>query len=470
MSEPTAFERAKAIHAEGRLEEAAAAYGAVPDDSPDAARALNNLGTIYETMERFEDAEAVYRQAIAILPDSPIIWYNLGHALHRMERLSDAVLAYLQSLEYDPGNGNAHYNLGNALADQARHESAVGCYRRALECGLNDPRVESNLGTSLLDLGRPGEALAAFRRAVEADPAVAEEWFHVGLALEALRAHDEAAESYRKSLELNPDAPSAREGLARTLNAAGRSEAALIVYRNWLEQEPDNPIARHMIAALSGDAVPDRADDAYVRTVFDDFAETFDRTLARLQYRAPQLLADLLKQGRTDADEPVDVLDAGCGTGLVGPFVKPFARTLTGVDLSPGMLAHASRRGVYDALHEAELCDFLRHHPGQFDVIVAADTINYFGDLLPVLAATAAVLRPGGRFLFSLEDLVSGEDLADDETIRLNDHGRYAHSEPYLRDCLAKAGLKPASLSKATIRTESAVPVTGLFVDAIKEF
>lgn len=457
------YEAAKALHEAGRLEEAAAAYAAVPEDAPDAARALNNLGTLYEADGRFEEAIAVYRRAVALKPDAAILWYNLGHALQRLERLPEAILAYAQALEFDPSDGATHYNLGNALADQARHESAIGCYRRALECGLDDPRVESRLGTSLLNLGRPGEALAHYRRAIEADPTVAEEWFHVGLALEMLRRHDEAAESYRRSVELHPESNTAREGLARALYSAGRAEAALMVYRDWLEHDPGNPIARHMAAALSGDATPDRADDGYVRTLFDGFAANFDRTLARLDYRAPQLLSDLLKERLGAKAGPFDILDAGCGTGLCGPLFKPHAGTLVGVDLSPEMLRQAERRGVYDELHAAELTGFLNEHPDRFDLFVAADTLIYFGGLAPVLSAAATALRPNGRLLFTLERLDEAEGEA-----RLNSHGRYAHSEAYLRERLTHAGFAVESIATETLRREGGIPVAGIVVCAGK--
>jgi predicted TPR repeat methyltransferase len=55
-----------------------------------------------------------------------------------------------------------------------------------------------------------------------------------------------------------------------------------------------------------------------------------------------------------------DVLDAGCGTGLCGAILAPFARRLVGVDLSEGMLAHAKAKNVYHELVKAELGGLLR--------------------------------------------------------------------------------------------------------------
>src|SRR5207245_6254227 len=95
----------------------------------------------------------------------------------------------------------------------------------------------------------------------------------------------------------------------------------------------------------------------------------------------------------------------GCGTGLCGDGFRPLARRLVGVDLSPGMLERARARGCYDELVCEELTAYVRRCEERFDLITAADVFCYFGDLTAVFAATAALLRPGGRFIFSVEEL-----------------------------------------------------------------
>ena len=107
----------------------------------------------------------------------------------------------------------------------------------------------------------------------------------------------------------------------------------------------------------------------------------------------------------SDALESLDVLDAGCGTGLCGPLVAPYARRLVGVDLSEGMLARARARNVYDELVRRELTAYLHDCTGAFDVIVSADTLVYFGPLEEVLAAAGNALRAGGVLIFTVEEL-----------------------------------------------------------------
>jgi predicted TPR repeat methyltransferase len=101
--------------------------------------------------------------------------------------------------------------------------------------------------------------------------------------------------------------------------------------------------------------------------------------LAKLSYRAPALVAEMLKRSGVDPSKRVHILDAGCGTGLCGPLVAPYACRLVGVDLSEGMLARARERDVYDVLVKGELTAYLEACTDTFDVIVSADTLVYFG-------------------------------------------------------------------------------------------
>ena len=73
----------------------------------------------------------------------------------------------------------------------------------------------------------------------------------------------------------------------------------------------------------------------------------------------------MLEDSGRRPSKSLDVLDAGCGTGLCGPLVAPYARRLSGVDLSAGMLARAKEKNVYDALVQGELTEYLRGQHGR---------------------------------------------------------------------------------------------------------
>ena len=249
-----------------------------------------------------------------------------------------------------------------------------------------------------------------------------------------------------------------RRLLASTCAATGDFERALTILRAWLEDEPANASARHLVAAISGEDVPARASDRYVETMFDSFADSFDGKLARLDYRAPELVGGAVAMACGMPDRTLDILDAGCGTGLCGPYLRPLARRLVGVDLSGGMLARASHRGDYTELTQAELTGFLCDHPAAFDLIVSADTLCYFGALDDVLSGAAVALRRPGVLVFTVEANLGPEPH------RLNPHGRYSHEEDYVSRAMREAGFVWNEIRHDQLRVERGEPVAGFVV------
>jgi predicted TPR repeat methyltransferase len=246
----------------------------------------------------------------------------------------------------------------------------------------------------------------------------------------------------------------------------GRPDAAAKTYRRWVELEPDRPTARHLLAAATGDCIPVRASDDYVVELFDAFASDFDQRLARLDYQAPQLVCDAVRKNVIGLEKLGNVLDAGCGTGLCGPLLRPLVTTLVGVDLSAGMLAKAAARSVYDRLVVSELSAYMNAQLNQFDLVVSADTLCYFGDLQEPLAAASACLKAGGLLVFTVEAL--GHSAVEGTPHRLMSHGRYAHSRRYVCDILQFAGFEVLAAELATLRMELQHGVNGLVVSARK--
>jgi predicted TPR repeat methyltransferase len=415
-----------------------------------------------------DEAEGIYRRILAHIPEQPDVLHFLGLLQHQRGRSEEAVPLIAQALQIAPEYVDAHNNLGNIHREQERLNEAEACYRRVIELNPENFQAYNNLGTVLRAKGLNAEAEAAYRKAIDLAPDFPNPFENMGNLLSQQGRVGEAVAHYSQAIVLNPDHPGCKKMLGIALSCIGRVEEAANVFREWAEKEPDNPVARHLLAACSGKDVPQRAADAYVKQVFDNFAERFEERLESLEYQAPDLVAQAVSEIFDTPVGDLDFLDAGCGTGLCGPLLQPYARKLEGVDLSPGMLARARSTKCYDALEEAELTGFIGSRKDAYDVIVSADTLCYFGDLQAVIAAVAAALRPGGFFIFTVERAAKSEDTMP-AGFRINPLGRYCHRESYVCRTIAEAGMQIRSVAHGTLRQEMGSPVAGLVVTAVVE-
>ena len=407
-------------------------------------------------------AEELYRRILSVAPDQADALHCLGLLRHNRGDRAEALALVERAIALVPEYVDAINNLGNMLVDRDRLEEAEGAYRRVLALRPEHAGALTNVGMLLFRREDNAGAEATFRQAIVLDPEHAPAYHNLGILLDESGRLDEALALYQKALMLRPyDAVSHRR-VGAMLGYLGRRKEAAAIYRRWLELEPDNAVARHMLASCADDDVPSRASDDCVRGTFETFAASFDDVLARLKYRAPALVGDAVERWLGTPGAALDVLDAGAGTGLCGPLLRPYARRLTGVDLSQPMLDKAAARGGYDALEAGELTAYMRARPAAFDLVVSADTLCYFGDLMEATAAAAGATRAGGHLVFTVEHAKTQPALG----YQLNPHGRYCHSEPYVRRTLTEAGWTPLSIAEAHLRTEGGKPVDGLLVVA----
>jgi predicted TPR repeat methyltransferase len=428
MSLPDALGIAILMHRNGELKDAETLYRRILDAAPDYADAVHFYGVMLHHRDRSDEALAVIERSIALDP-APGRYNNLGNALVERGRLDEAIDAYRRSIDLDPTNPDALNNLGSLQIAQGRLEESEAAYLKALELNPEHLNALINLGNLRSDQGRHNEALALYWKAVGLNPANLESQHRLGYAYYAVKQFEAAAEAFRL----------------------------------WLQTEPGNPVAQHMLAALSGENIPARASDAYIEQTFDGFAASFDAKLEMLSYRAPQLIGAAVSRvaGEPGADRAI--LDAGCGTGLCGPLLAPYASRLTGVDLSARMLDAARLRGVYHELVKQELTSFIRARPSSADIITSADTLCYFGALEEVFTASARALRDDGFLIFSVEAAIPEEA---PQGFRINPHGRYSHTQPYLENVLGRAGLETVSVRAEVLRSENHLPVNGFVVTA----
>jgi predicted TPR repeat methyltransferase len=437
-----------------------------PEPAPRAASLPEAITFVIRCLKygEFDEGEEVCRKILAVAPDYPDALHYAGVLAHENGRTDEALPLLERSVQLEPDQPDWHSNLGVVRQARGDLHGAIAAYERAIALRPTHANAHGNLGVLLKVTGNLADAETAYRRSIELDPQHADAHHNLAVLLSATNRSEEAVKCYCRALTLKPHYPEARRALALAYCVIGQPEYAVQLCNQWLVDEPDSSIAKHTLAAVSGQDVPLRASDDYVQQVFDSFAASFEAKLARLNYRAPSLVADVLGEAGRVPERALDILDVGCGTGLCGPLLAPYARTLVGMDISAGMLKHAAEKQVYHELVQAELTEFLTRQHGRFDVIVSADTLVYFGALEAVAAAAAGALRPGGLLVFTVEEEVEAEFA---QSYRIRPHGRYTHGADYVRQLLVSVGLEPY-IGRADLRLEAGLPVTGLVVRAVK--
>lgn len=297
-------------------------------------------------------------------------------------------------------------------------------FNKMLYRARNLRRTNIELGIKMLEAGKALDALVRFRVACWIDGGYPPAWYYLGLAQLDSGKPDKAEAAFRKALMLDP-----------------RFNDAIYMLTMMLGKAP-------------GGALPSATPYQVMRRQFDSMAATYDDVqIGEYDYNGHVVVQDAYREYLRSDGNGKDVLDIGCGTGLCGEALQPYVASLTGVDLSPAMLAQAKarrseddRRLVYDHLFLADARSYLQHHaPERFDVVVAANLFGYYGIISPFLDGACRVLRPGGHVILTAESGPQDGYAFDRE------RALFAHSESSLRQQAEASGLQVVDLSMAEV-------------------
>lgn len=341
----------------------------------------------------------------------------------------------------------------NRLMETGLPEKAAMYLSRLMADGQDGLVIRMTYARALVASGDIKSALEAARETFRQHP----DDFEAGLLLgELLMRADllpSAIGTLQQAMELEPDSNRVHFLLGCAWLLAGEAERALSFFA---EVDEDTVGLADKIAKAERILARPRSDAAYVRHLFNYFSGNYDEhMLSQLRYQAPvtlRQLFDMLAPGLSG----LEMLDLGCGTGLGAMAFRDVTRRIVGVDLSPRMIDQARKRNLYQTFLLADI-----EHPviaeASFDLVLAADTLVYLGDLSKVLATARRALRNGGHFLFTVEK-------KDRDGYDLGPKRRWRHSESYLRLAAAQAGFDLIGLIACEPRTENNQPVAGYAV------
>ena len=277
----------------------------------------------------------------------------------------------------------------------------------------------------------------------------------MGAALGKVGLLEEAIAVLRQATSLRPTYANAYHNLGNVLDRAGRVEEAKQAYHAALRINPALEEARYNLAALGDMPPPPSTPHPYLLRLFDSYAPSFDQHLVEtLNYVVPEKLYEAVLAASPGA-AALDVIDLGCGTGLVGQHFRAVAGRLTGIDVSARMIQSAEHRNIYDQLVLGDYVYYLSARQEPCDLVLAADVFIYAGDLVAVFQAVARLLRPGGLFAFSLEAAPHGDYV-------LQPNRRYAHSLGYIERLAGNTNLRDVAVNSIKLRRQGEDHAAGL--------
>ncbi|MBC7710042.1 MAG: methyltransferase [Rhizobacter sp.] len=408
----------------GRLSEAAATLNQLVVAHPKDGRLYVAGWLLANKAGNVEAAYQSARHAVALAPTSGTALYCLSDAEHKRGNIDAARKSVEQALLYTPTNLlvlQHAINLANAQSDHAVSERYL---RTAFAQNSEIPHIKTMIGNSLRYQSR----------------------------------HDESELWLNEAITLDADDADAHHGLAMIAYLRDQHAKAAEHLAHALRVRPDDDGFLYMNAIFSGET-PALQPEGMARGLFDRYAKSFDTHLVgALKYRVPHLIAKMIVERFPERN--LNVLDLGCGTGLLGAELGSINGYFVGVDLSLPMLEEAKKRSVYSRLHHVNLLDSLdATDASEYEVIVAADVLIYIGALDVLIRNCFKVLKPGGWLFFSCE---AAADDGPDFVLRKS--MRYAQTTQYVTRLLGATGFAAPSIQAIDLRMEQDTVIPGYLV------
>ncbi len=273
-----------------------------------------------------------------------------------------------------------------------------------------------------------------------------------------------AIEAYVELLRQEPENKSALEGLAYLYQITGRQMQAQQYRRRLFEVEASEygaeepaltEIVNYLFAKAGDGELPERVPPSLIKIYFDKYADYFEDHLNnQLEYCVPELVESFLNKHKSFLATD-KVLEIGCGTGLVAERLQALIGTIDGLDISQEMLGKARARNIYSRLLQADFTTSDITIDSDYSLIIAADVLNYQGQLSPVFENVKRWLSADGAFIFTVEK-------SESSNIALRATGRFQHSPEYINRTANLYQLEKIHEQEIILRKEQGLPVTGL--------
>lgn len=242
------FRQATAAMREGRLDEAAKAFGSVVRDSPSFAEGFLDLGLVREEQGRNEEAIINLQKALSLKPRLRGANLFLAIAEYRLNQFDKAAAALQKETALYPSDANAWMWLGVVQLAAENPEEAVTALDKAAKLAPDSVDILYHRGRAYLLVSKN-----SYEKMFQIDP---HSWrVHQVLAqadAEADRSEDAIAE-YQAAIQLAPKQPGLHEDLGTEYWKSGKLELAEAALQQELEIDPNNVLARYKLGTLEAE-------------------------------------------------------------------------------------------------------------------------------------------------------------------------------------------------------------------------
>lgn len=356
-------------------------------------------------MHDYENSIQYVKKALKININSAEAHNNIGNSYKKQGDANLATISFRKAIKIKPNYFEAYYNLGNTLRDLSQPEDAIKSYSAAIKINKNFFEAHTNLALSFFDLSKYEDAIKHYKEALKIRPESSATFYELGKALLKVNKIEESVKCFEKVIESD----------STEVKIAAELALAHLGFKNIPLKTPKNYMKYVYLTHL------------HKWEKMDGWPHNNDK------YLGHNMIVDALTFN-LEANQNYKILDAGCGNGVLGKFLKDYASIMEGVDLSAEMLDLAREKNIYDYLYEDDLDSFLPQKKEAYDLIISAAVLVHFSNLKKILTNFYNALSYNGQLAITFFiDRTCNEFCIDSS-------GYFCHNPMYVNKIINKLG------------------------------
>lgn len=448
------FTTARQLTLDERYLDAIQLYEKILLSEPTHVPSHYNLGLIAAKMGEIEKARSHFETVIHLEPHFPQGHFQLAQIALLEYKPLEAITQLQIAVDLQAEYTDARHLLACTLMQQGKDREAGEQFETLLQRTPQHANGHLNFALLKFHLKEFEAAKQLLESAIALDPTLVEAHYHRGVIAMQQGDVERAILEMQETLDRQADHFAANYNLAILYKMQHHYKLAIFYLKKAQALESENESIKFLLAAFEQQKTPESAPKTFVQELFNHYADTYDQHMQQvLHYKTPEQLHALLKPYQHLLPNNPEILDLGCGTGLIGQYFQDLNATFIGIDLAKDMLAQAEEKHIYQELIETDILEYLQNTDKKSDLIIASDVFNYFGDLEKIFTECARTLNQSGLLLFSSE-------VTENQDYLLHNNARFAHNIDYIQKTLS-VNFNMLASEQDTLRYQEKKPVIG---------